>query len=290
MRKKPTNSLLTQESELESSSSISALVRVTSQDHLLNKEQELDLGRKVKEEGSIEAHRHLVKANLRLVLSIAKKAAERKAYSQDMDDLFMMGFIGLMEAAKRYDYSRGCRFSTYATLWIRQKINRGLLNEGRTIRLPIHVTTALSGFRKEVEALEKKLRHSVTQADISNYLGYSSEKVANMLSSGQSIISLDTPVGESGDDTIVELLASNQMSEVEDKLVREELFKAVLGELTARQRDVIVLRFGIEDGVVRTLDEVGEILSICRHTVIDAETSAIRKLRLQKDHFKHLVS
>lgn len=290
MKKRPNGSSPTLKDEPVGSSSLSALIRAAGRVPLLTKEQELDLGRRVLEDGDLKAQAHLVEANLRLVVSIAKKHAGRMAHSQELDDLIIMGVVGLREAARRYDYRRRCRFSTYATGWIRQRIYRLLLNEGRTIRLPIYIASQLSDFRKELAALEQKLGHSASQTEICQQLGYDSEKVKILLSCGSPIISLDTPTGEDKDDTILELIAVTDAENVEDALMRKVPIDLMLGMLPPLEKRVLRLRFGIDDGVGLTQSEVAAILNVSCQRVMNAEKAAIRKLRAQKDQFFHLIS
>ena len=234
---------------------------------LLTAEQETELARAA-QAGDEDARRHLSEANLRLVVSVAKRYAGR---GLPFLDLIQEGNLGLMKAAEKFEPERGFKFSTYATWWIRQSITRAIADQGRTIRIPVHLVESINRVKKTAGDLLRK-----------NGLDMEPARVRELLQLAQDPISLETPVGEEEDahleDFIQDEEAGVPVDEAGRQLLRRELF-SVLKSLTPREERVIALRFGLEDGRARTLEELGKEFNVTRERVRQIEAKALRKLR-----------
>ena len=253
---------------------------------LLTAEQETELARAA-QAGDEDARRHLSEANLRLVVSVAKRYAGR---GLPFLDLIQEGNLGLMKAAEKFEPERGFKFSTYATWWIRQSITRAIADQGRTIRIPVHLVESINRVKKTAGDLLRKNGREPTVEEIAVRLDMEPARVRELLQLAQDPISLETPVGEEEDahleDFIQDEEAGVPVDEAGRQLLRRELF-SVLKSLTPREERVIALRFGLEDGRARTLEELGKEFNVTRERVRQIEAKALRKLRQSNGVITH---
>jgi RNA polymerase primary sigma factor len=221
---------------------------------------------------------HLITANSRLVISIARKYS---SYGVPLIDLIQEGNIGLMRAAKKFDHRRGYKFSTYATWWIRQAVTRAIAMQGRTIRLPVHKEDEVNHLKREMRSLAQRLGRQPTYLELADALEIPPDRVQKTLSEAQHAISLETPVNEEGT-VLGDLIADDVSLAPEDSaavnLLREDILD-VLSELPPRERRIICLRFGLEDGECHTFRDVGQIIGVTHERVRQLEASAIKRLR-----------
>jgi RNA polymerase primary sigma factor len=246
--------------------------------NLLTPDEEIELAKKMAD-GNEEAKKRMAEANLRLVVSIAKRYVGRGMLFLD---LIQEGNLGLIKAVEKFNYTKGYKFSTYATWWIRQAITRAIADQARTIRIPVHMVETINKVIRVSRQLLQELGHDPTPEEIAEEMNMPVDKVRDIMKIAQEPVSLETPIGEEEDSHLGDFIPDEDASEPAEAasftLLKEQLMD-VLGTLTPREEKVLRLRFGLEDGRTRTLEEVGKEFNVTRERIRQIEAKALRKLR-----------
>jgi len=265
-----------------SDDSIQMYLREIGKVHLLKTDEEVQLAKR-KEKGDMEAQKKLVEANLRLVVSIAKKFTGR---SLSLLDLIQEGNIGLFRAVEKFDYRKGYKFSTYATWWIRQAITRALADQSRTIRIPVHMVETINRFQQVERQLIQDLGREPMPEEIAAEMGEPVEKIRHIINISQDTVSLETSVGDEEEDSTLGDFIEDVKSITPDRVAALQLLKDhvkdIIRELTPREQKILEMRFGLLDGVAHTLEEVGKEFGVTRERIRQIEAKALE--RIQEHH------
>ena len=249
---------------------------------LLTAEQEKKVTQRVKR-GDTQARRLMVRSNLRLVINIAKQYSN---YGVPLLDLIEEGNLGLMKAVGKFDPKLGYRFSTYATWWIKQHVTRALADQGKTVRIPVYMVETLSRFRKVQEKLSHRYRRKAKVSELARSMKLTISKVRELMQYDQGTTSLDQPVGEEGDASVMDLIEDTSTSSSQERvdgMLRGERVAGLLNKMNAREREILELRFGLKDGEIHTLNDAAKKFNITRERVRQIEMAALKKLRVLVD-------
>ncbi len=261
-----------------SADSIQMYLREIGKVPLLSTDEEVSLAKRI-ERGDVEAKQKLIKANLRLVVSIAKKFTGKNL---SLLDLIQEGNIGLFRAVEKFDYHKGYKFSTYATWWIRQAITRSLADQSRTIRIPVHMVENINRFQQVERRLVQDLGREPMPEEIASEMNEELDKVNHIIKISQETISLGTPIGDDSEDSVLEDFIEDQKTMTPDRAAALQILKDyvvnVISELTPREQKVLEMRFGLKDGVSHTLEEVGKEFDVTRERIRQIEAKALEKV------------
>jgi len=270
------------ESRADNIDSVQMYLKEIGRYDFLTADEEKDLSRKI-EKGDKEAKKKLARANLRLVVSIAKRYIGRSPNLTFLD-LIQEGNLGLFRAVEKFDWRKGFKFSTYATWWIRQAISRALADQARTIRIPVHMVETLSKYNKARKRLLGALGREGLPEEIAAEMGIKVEKVYHLMKIYQRVISLETPVGDDGNDAslLIQFIKDEKTTPPSVQAARvllKERLKEILSDLTERERKILSMRFGLEDGVTHTLEEVGQVFGVTRERIRQIQAKSLEKIR-----------
>jgi RNA polymerase primary sigma factor len=264
-----------------SADSVQMYLKEIGQYPLLTGDEEMELAKRI-EKNDEAARQKLALSNLRLVVSIAKKYVGRSA-NLTLLDLIQEGNIGLFKAVEKFDYKKGFKFSTYATWWIRQAITRALADQGRTIRIPVHMVETINKYQQVVRRLVQDLGREPMPEEIASEMGMEVDKIRHIQKISQETISLETPVGEDDEDSSLESFIPDDESISPSVSAARKILKSyideIIGDLTPREQKILDMRFGLTDGVTHTLEEVGKVFSVTRERIRQIEAKALEKIR-----------
>ncbi len=268
--------------ELPRGDTLQLYLREIGQVKLLTPQEEIALAKRIKK-GDKQAREHMIKANLRLVVKIAR---DYEDLGLPLLDLINEGNIGLMKGVERFDPSKGAKLSTYSSWWIKQAIKRALANQSKTIRLPVHVVDKVAHIRRAEMNLREALDREPTDEEVAEYLGLSPRRVRQYRDASRAPVSLDAPMGTDDSTSVSEVVADQNAAAPFDRLVKENdsaLVKEVLATLTERESKILAMRFGLDDGTPKTLEEVGEKFGVTRERIRQIQDEALQKMRVKME-------